>query len=471
MPTDTVDALLGTRRGYVIAAAGCGKTEAIAKAITRCSKGRQLVLTHTHAGVKALRDRLRRFEVPEERFRVDTIAGWCLRYAASFPVRSGLSNNTPTSADWALVYPAAARVIQAEAVQEVLMNSYAGVFVDEYQDCTTAQHAAIVALANILPCRVLGDPLQGIFGFKEPLVSWETDVAGTFEELPALKVPHRWRSNAPLGARLAEVRTALLAGEPIDLRKSPFHWRPLSDSSDEQMSEQVAACESLFDSTGSVVAVRRWPSECYAVAGRLRGRYTCMEEMDCKDLIQAAGQIELRQGADRCAAIFDFAELCMTGIATPLATIRKAVAQGRLPKPERLSKHQDVATAVMTVATTAGLGPVPALLQLIASVPDRRIFRRELWREMTRALHVYATGHGDSLREAAWELRNRLRRQGRPVEKRTISRTLLIKGLEFEHALILDAAEHDAKNFYVAATRPTMSLTVCSKEPKITFER
>jgi len=84
---------------------------------------------------------------------------------------------------------------------------------------------------------------------------------------------------------------------------------------------------------------------------------------------------------------------------------------------------------------------------------------------------VYATGHGDSLREAAWELRNRLRRQGRPVEKRTISRTLLIKGLEFEHALILDAAEHDAKNFYVAATRPTMSLTVCSKEPKITFER
>jgi len=30
--------------------------------------------------VKALRDRLVRFGVSEERFRVDTIAGWCLRY-------------------------------------------------------------------------------------------------------------------------------------------------------------------------------------------------------------------------------------------------------------------------------------------------------------------------------------------------------------------------------------------------------
>lgn len=51
-----------------------------------------------------------------------------------------------------------------------------------------------------------------------------------------------------------------------------------------------------------------------------------------------------------------------------------------------------------------------------------------------------------------------------------MSRTLLIKGLEFDHTVILDADEHDAKNFYVAATRPTRSLTICSASPTIRFK-
>lgn len=40
--------------GSVVAAAGCGKTEQIVKA-TGHGEGRRLILTHTHAGVDALR--------------------------------------------------------------------------------------------------------------------------------------------------------------------------------------------------------------------------------------------------------------------------------------------------------------------------------------------------------------------------------------------------------------------------------
>jgi DNA helicase-2/ATP-dependent DNA helicase PcrA len=194
-----------------------------------------------------------------------------------------------------------------------------------------------------------------------------------------------------------------------------------------------------------------------------------MEEMDCKDLLGCAASIEAVTGVPRCAAVFDFIDRCMTGIATPLSTIRKTVASGRLPQPHRLLKHRDVGEAVVEVATAATVAPVAKLLKLAEQIPDRRIFRRELWREMTKALHVYSSGRGASLRDAAWELRHRLRRQGRSIEKRTISRTLLIKGLEFDHALILDASEHDAKNFYVAVTRPTKSLTICSRNPVISF--
>jgi DNA helicase-2/ATP-dependent DNA helicase PcrA len=46
-----------------------------------------------------------------------------------------------------------------------------------------------------------------------------------------------------------------------------------------------------------------------------------------------------------------------------------------------------------------------------------------------------------------------------------VSRTVLVKGLEFDHALVLDADSMDAQNLYVAMTRGSRSLTVLSKRP------
>ena len=76
------------KAGSVVAAAGCGKTEQIVKA-TKHGVGRHLILTHTHAGIDVLRRRLRDNEVPGGRYAIDTIAGWCLRYAASYPIARG----------------------------------------------------------------------------------------------------------------------------------------------------------------------------------------------------------------------------------------------------------------------------------------------------------------------------------------------------------------------------------------------
>ena len=41
--------------------------------------------------------------------------------------------------------------------------------------------------------------------------------------------------------------------------------------------------------------------------------------------------------------------------------------------------------------------------------------------------------------------------------------TLLVKGLEFHHAVVLDADAYDARNLYVALTRGSNSLTVVSR--------
>ena len=59
--------------GYVVAPAGYGKTHLIAESTAR-SAGRQLILTHTYAGVNALRRKMRILGVGDKFYRIDTIA-------------------------------------------------------------------------------------------------------------------------------------------------------------------------------------------------------------------------------------------------------------------------------------------------------------------------------------------------------------------------------------------------------------
>ncbi len=96
-------------------------------------------------------------------------------------------------------------------MREILRASYSGVYVDEYQDCTIEQHELIVALAEVLPCRILGDPLQGIFSFRNNvLADWEKDIAPAFDRLPDLSTPWRWVGKSPkLGRWLMQVRQAI----------------------------------------------------------------------------------------------------------------------------------------------------------------------------------------------------------------------------------------------------------------------
>lgn len=469
MPRDTVEALIESRRGYVVAAAGCGKTEAIAKAIADGPGGRRLVLTHTHAGVKALRDRLKKYEVAESRFRVDTIAGWALRYSANYPRLSGLRDLKPTGRHWTEVYSAALRVLESGAVRDVISGTYSRILVDEYQDCTQSQHELILVLAGILPCCILGDPLQGIFDFHEPVVDWAQQVQPTFDALPSLNTPWRWSDNRALGERLVEVRESLIDGHEVDLRTPPFRWVSLPGDPDAQPAVQARVCLDTVGLRGSILALRKWARNCHALAPRLMGRFTCMEEMDCSDLLRWASDIDAGVGANRSRLVVEFACECMSGLRTPLRTVITALNEGRLPLPARLGISRAVAEAVCSMASTDSLVPVRTLLDEIGRLPGCTVYRRELWREMRRAVELRLSGLGSSLRDAAWEMRNHLRHQGRVIEPRTLSRPLLVKGLEFDHTIVLDAADHDAKDLYVAMTRPIASLTVCSVNPVVHF--
>lgn len=464
MASDIPAQLATASRACVVAPAGFGKTDVIARSVSHHVDGCQLILTHTHAGVRALRERLARYGAKPGAFQLDTIAGFALRYAASLPRTSGLGTPQPMGDQWNDVYAAAAMVLPTRFVGSVLKNSFAGVFVDEYQDCTAAQHALVLELARLLPTRILGDPLQGIFEFGGGVVDWDSDVFPVFDRLDDLEVPWRWReSNPELGEWLLELRANLFAGSNTDISCGPLRW---VDSA--HPARQLAQCKELADARGSVVALRKWANACHSLAQKLSGTYTSMEEVESRDLQKWARALEKATAHERAHVLMEFASKCMTGIGTDFASMTKTLKSGKSPKVPASGRKRPLVQSVQTVLEDNDLMRLVPVMKAIEQASTGNMYRHELWNEMAQAIKVYSTetDHA-SLAEAGWVVRDRGRHTGRRVSPKVISRTLLVKGLEFDHSVILDASELGTKDLYVAMTRGSSSLTVLSDDPMV----
>lgn len=455
--------LARSRRGVMTAPAGCGKTEVIAAAVAHHGGKRELVLTHTHAGVEALRRRLQRFGISARRYRLDTIASWTLRLCRAFPASSGLGTEPPRIEDeYRAAYNGAAQIVRSRPIREIISASYSGVFVDEYQDCTIEQHELITAIADVLPCRVVGDPLQGIFGFGgNAVVDWGRDVESAFHPVPGPVTPWRWaNTNGELGEWLREIRETLEAGQSLDLRDAPIEWVPASTREPAILTRICMERANLKD--GTVAALRQWPKQCQNLAQKLKGRYSCLEPLEALDLFRACDDIDGSEGLARALVVLDFASCCMTQVSSKLQRIRSAFAKGRIP---RVRKNVEQLRALECVAQSGDPRSILAALHVLAGTEGAVVYRRELLSEMKRALLVYADEESSTLEEAARIVRNRTRRHGRLLPRCTVGTTLLVKGLEFDHVIVSDAHDYDRRNLYVALTRATRSLTVVSPQP------
>lgn len=91
--------------------------------------------------------------------------------------------------------------------------------------------------------------------------------------------------------------------------------------------------------------------------------------------------------------------------------------------------------------------------------------RPAVLRACIKALQLCDGSEGLSFDEAAIRMREQNRLMGRPLPRRAVGSTLLLKGLESEVAVILNADRLDARNLYVAMTRGSKALTVCARNP------
>jgi DNA helicase-2/ATP-dependent DNA helicase PcrA len=110
-------------KGYVIAPAGYGKTHLIAEAVKK-SKERQLILTHTYAGVDSIKNKMKALGVSSSLYKIETIASWSLKMCLSYPKSSGWKKEYPTGKEWGELYAACTFLLAKSFAERVLRSSY-----------------------------------------------------------------------------------------------------------------------------------------------------------------------------------------------------------------------------------------------------------------------------------------------------------------------------------------------------------
>lgn len=440
----------------IVAPAGHGKTEIIANVAALGI--RALVLTHTHAGVHAIRTRMKRLGIPRSRIAVDTIAGWSMRYAHAFPGVAQPPAGMPQGAEWDQLYRGATLALGVKAVREVIAASYDRILIDEYQDCGALQHELAMALSTIVPTLIFGDPMQGIFEFAGATLDWDAQIHPSFPFAGTLETPHRWAGKNPeLGQWIAETRVKLMRGDPIDLADPRITYRESDDAFD-----MGTLFEGLDGKEGSFAAIHCHKAICYRLAKAAGGGYQAIEEIAAKRL----GEF---------AAIWDGA----VDAAGRLRSVKGLIDDCFHKKPpidDDPVDLEDAAVAEVLNAAARRLGDgtgadaAVTLFAMSRKRPRWKLFRGELWRDAERAMGEVSAGRAADMATATASIRQRLSNSGRKLPKRTVSTPLLLKGLEFDHVVIPDAThfakerQAQAKLFYVAISRATRSLTISSSQ-------
>ncbi|MGY4282993.1 hypothetical protein ACVWXO_002213 [Bradyrhizobium sp. LM2.7] len=452
-------AMARARSGFVEAPAGWGKTEAIVKSVGAFCDGRQLVLTHTHAGVDALRQRFHTHGTAPAKYHVDTIAGWSWGWVRMYP--SNAAYRGPVDiAEWADVYSGMCSLLHKDFVKQGILNSYSGVIVDEYQDCTAQMHSVIVELKRLLPCRVLGDDLQGIFGFRdEKLIGW-SDVRAEFgTNLGALETPYRWikAGNEKLGHWLLNSHDDFRANREPSYRNSPVERRSMTYG---DLSKKLIGIVREKKGRMCVIGHKARPLPAGVETSLVNHQFRVLEPNDLsvlQDLVRAVCDGETANAPKAVMAFFK-------RVFGALGPDDKQFFQNILS-----NKRQRVLRADRrALCQKHGEGVTPRLLFDLLEYAGNNPGVPCKLKESVSALQCIL----EALLEAGANLKTlyadeiaRRKYHSRSNAYRCIGSTLLVKGLEFDHAIVLRAPDWQdgwgtLKDVYVALTRGAKSVTL-----------
>lgn len=457
-------------KGYVIAPAGYGKTHLIALAVKE-AKYRQLILTHTFAGVNSIKTKMNNLGVASAMYQVDTIASWSLRLCLGYPKTSKWVIENPSSKEWNKLYESCRGLLAKEFIRHMIRCTYSGLYVDEYQDCSELQHSLVCALAEVLPCRILGDPLQAIFDFADKPVDWDNSIYPNFQCLGELQTPWRWYNagSNDLGDWLKKARTALTVDRKIDLTEDlPKGVRKISiDPNDFNNPKRLDLFYKFLKDDATVIAIysgdQQSKNKMHNLARALAGKFSSIEEIEGKDLFVFIKKFQTEKTTKAgFLLVLKFAKKCFTGVDGILVAGTKL---GETAKQTKTTKYPVILNSANCYLADPTSKNLKNLFCLVRDNPETKTYRRDLLNRFLNVLSIHVADRASTLLESAYVYQREFRHSGRPLRHtKLIGTTLLVKGLEYDHSIILDADSLDLKKLYVAMTRGSKSLTIITSK-------
>lgn len=476
----------------LIAPAGYGKTHTIVECLKH-TNGKQLILTHTHAGIASIKDKIRQANIASSTYNIETISSFAQKYVHAFYLEDDIPDQENGKEYHAFIIAKSAHIFSTNTVKKILQASYTGVFVDEYQDCTKSQHKIVLIISNYLPVHILGDPLQGIFDFNGDAVDLDVDLKD-FHRFPDLSVPQRWyqnENNTGLGDALKNIRGLLLNRQPITLISDKEIGLYVvnvkdgdilqSESSYRQNLNRLLINETNHPDLESLLIIVPEYKE-------LNSKNAIIFKGDINHRAKLRSQIDYRKSLTLLEAIDD---KLFYSIAKKADEIILEIKKARKPikkikneildrifnstglqiwfnddtlKTKKKPSDQAQSNKVHSKFEKFVQNPSPGLLrELILEIKSSlkiKYKRDEIFRSFLNALkqsHLEAV----SVYTAMKNNRNLIRRSGRKIHGKCLGTTLLTKGLEFDTVVIMDAHKFDCpKHFYVALTRCCKKLII-----------
>lgn len=467
-----LDKIIQMSSAAIIAPAGHGKTEMIADIVER-STGKQLLLTHTNAGVDAIDKRLKKRKISAAKYTVTTIAAFCIKWCVSYDNTACFDktlsplNRRQAAVYYAQLYRGAKKIFETAWAGSVLKATYAGIVVDEYQDCIQIQHEIILAINNHLPVIVLGDPMQGIFSFAGDLVDW------SHLEFPIVNIetkPWRWsKYNPELGEYLMTVREALLptlskknCSIQIDVKnKNVEVIAPANFTGYSHLRE--------LSHFSSVVYITKWPQQQLRFCMQMPGIFQYDEKQDCDELFKYANLFDTATGADLALNVLKFIAECSTNVRKELKSYIERLESNSFDF-SRIKKHIELREILSETVPNPSRETILKMMVWFSENKDFKAYRAELLSEMIRSVK-YAIDHDLSICDASNHIRKDAELQKRYTGFKFLSsRTLLSKGLEFDCVIIDMTTPLSAKDFYVAMTRAMRKIYIISNTNVFSFQ-
>ena len=321
-----------------------------------------------------------------------------------------------------------AELLERQFIRRIVRTSYKGLYVDEYQDCSVAQHEIVLKLSRDLPCRVLGDPLQGIFDFAgQSPVDWNRDVRDNFEPLGQLETPFRWlRVGMPkIGEWLQTVRGRLEKGQGIDLSEGlPSGVKFKAPNPGEDLIRiQNNTCRYFFcDWQESVIAIHKgrqdYKAKCHVLARNVSGKFSSIEEIEGKVLFSFIQKIvQTENNGKLLKELIAFAKLCMTAVKENLPAATK---RGEFVQIRDNTKNPEIARCANAFLADSSSINMSGFLNAVKGIKGVQIVRADLFNRTIGVLRKQAQQPQLSLAEAAERYHGEFRYKGRPVGRRKL---------------------------------------------------